>query len=1438
MIRGNPEDRVNSNPTGQPKQESHTAMKIKTSSKFGFFNTRVVVVLVVVLGSLGASLGWLSFGANQIQQSNAAGTSGATAQPANAAAQQALTNLQSATRTQMVTQVSRQTGNYNFVKAPTRSVLVADKASGTPETRARAFLASQGALVGINDGERATLAHGGVPAVGSDLHLLRAETDSIGMTHVHFDQFYRGLRVLGARLVVHMNSQGITGVNGDYVPNISVSTAPVLTEEFARQSAVTAAGKNRTQGGLRINKAELGIYPLGLLEGFAVQSRLAYAVEVSGDKTRDQVWIDANSGAVLNKISLRPDALFRIAYSPQYDPSNPNMFILRQEGDPPVSPVPGQNSAIDNLYDFTGYTYNFYASAFGRDSYDAAGKIMRTVLLVNSQCPNAYWDGSTTNYCPDFDEDDVVSHEWSHAYTEYTHGLIYSYQSGALNESYSDIFGETVDLLDGVDGSGGNDNVNHAQYGDNGTGVITKTGGGERFQLGEDFQGLNQPAAGILRDMYTPTAFGNPDKVTSPLYSCGADDSGGVHNNSGVPNHAYALAVDGGTFNGQTNTGIGLTKAAAIWFRAESVYQTPTTNFPAHQQAIETSCNDLIGQNIYIPRTDSTAHNVSPEKITAQDCVEVHKAMLAVEMSSPIPCNFPPLLDPATPALCSGSQTIYSENWESGTLDGWTLLSVGEENNAAGIIVANPDWPNTNWIIRGNLPEGHVGKAAFAPDNTDGTCAAGGDHSGHFAIVSPTITVPTGATDLKLSFDHYVQTETGFDGGNLLVAINGGAFAVVPQDNYIFNPPNAQLTPAVNPGGNASTDPKAGEFAWTGANLTTGIGSWGTTIVDLSTLAHPGDTIQLKYDFGQDGCGGATGWFVDNVRVFNCPVLAAPTLSIGPDYENPDTNGSFTLNWIRPPGATGPDVLQVSQTSCAPLLFDNAENGLGNWTTTSSGTGAQNWTTSTVKPQHTGTTFFAQGIEGVTNADSYLTYKNPITIPATGQTFLNFSDWDDNEGDDNVYVEASENDGATWTPVYTHNRSEAGTAPASFASEPLFQRSVNLANYGGKTIRLRFRYSLGPDNRAASTPLGWYVDDIAITNDSWFDAASIAGTSFTDHRTSGTYCYRVRTTYTLAGEEVPSLYSNVVNVTVAPGVNPTPTPTPGPGGTATPTPTPGSTATPTPTGTATPTATPTTSATPSAAELQNLSTRVAVGTGDQAGIGGFMIQGTGSKQVVIRGIGPSLKSVPGRLTDPTLELHGRDGAIIAANDNWRSSQEAEITQSGLAPSDDRESAIVKVLDPGNYTAVIRGAGNTTGIGLVEIYDLDKNPDPKLGNVATRGSVDTGDNALIGGFILRGDNSHKVLVRALGPELTGFGVPGALQDTTIELRDVNGVLLKGNDDWKDTQQSEIEATGLAPGDNRESAIVQVLVSGNYTAVVRGKDNSVGVGLVEVYNLGNP
>lgn len=262
----------------------------------------------------------------------------------------------------------------------------------------------------------------------------------------------------------------------------------------------------------------------------------------------------------------------------------------------------------------------------------------------------------------------------------------------------------------------------------------------------------------------------------------------------------------------------------------------------------------------------------------------------------------------------------------------------------------------------------------------------------------------------------------------------------------------------------------------------------------------------------------------------------------------------------------------------------------------------------------------------------------------------------------------------------------------------------------------------------------------------------------------------------------------------------------------------------------------------SPARLVNISTRVPVRQGDGAGIAGFIVGGTGPRNVILRAIGPSLQvngePVPGRLENPTLELHDSQGALIAQNDNWRESdQVTAIEGSGIPPADDRESAIVRQLDPGSYTAVISGVDNTEGIALAEVYDLDAGGTSELLNISTRGPVETSDNVLIGGFFLRG-NSATVLLRAIGPELTAQGVANPLQDPTLELRDINGAIIMANDNWKEAQQAEISATGIAPTNDNESAILQALPGGNYTAIVRGKDNSVGVGLVEAYRLTAP
>jgi hypothetical protein len=258
-------------------------------------------------------------------------------------------------------------------------------------------------------------------------------------------------------------------------------------------------------------------------------------------------------------------------------------------------------------------------------------------------------------------------------------------------------------------------------------------------------------------------------------------------------------------------------------------------------------------------------------------------------------------------------------------------------------------------------------------------------------------------------------------------------------------------------------------------------------------------------------------------------------------------------------------------------------------------------------------------------------------------------------------------------------------------------------------------------------------------------------------------------------------------------------------------------------------------------QLLNLSTRMRVLTGNSVLIGGFIIGGTDNVEVLLRALGPTLQQfgVAGPLQDPTIELHDGNGTLLASNDNWKDTQQADIQATGLAPPNDKESAILMKnpgLAPGKYTAIVSGKNNTTGVGLVEAYDLNKSPNTTLTNISTRGFVDTDQNVMIAG-VISGDGIVKVIVRALGPTLMQFGVNNVLADPTLEVHDVQGNLLASNDNWKDTQQAEIQASGKAPPNDLESAIIIVRPPANTTAIVRGKNNTTGNALVEVYTLSN-
>jgi hypothetical protein len=256
--------------------------------------------------------------------------------------------------------------------------------------------------------------------------------------------------------------------------------------------------------------------------------------------------------------------------------------------------------------------------------------------------------------------------------------------------------------------------------------------------------------------------------------------------------------------------------------------------------------------------------------------------------------------------------------------------------------------------------------------------------------------------------------------------------------------------------------------------------------------------------------------------------------------------------------------------------------------------------------------------------------------------------------------------------------------------------------------------------------------------------------------------------------------------------------------------------------------------------LLNASTRLRVETGDHVLIGGFIVTGSEAKKVLVRGIGPSLANfnVAGVLADPQLELYDSAGNLLASNNDWKDEQQTEIEASDAAPTDDLEAALVRTLSPGNYTAILRGNNQGVGVGLVELYDLASTAKSRLGNISTRGFVNTGDNVMVAGFIVtgRGGINATVLIRAIGPSLTATGFPDSLTDPIVDLRDANGALVQSNDDWSSNAAfRDIESSGVAPNDSRESAIYASLAPGNYTAVVKGKADSAGVALVEVYDL---
>jgi Zn-dependent metalloprotease len=797
--------------------------------------------------------------------------------------QQLIKELRQDARGDVVASRESATGKVGFIRATggrsadlMPGVAANDRASAVAKTRA--FLNDYAGLFGTRPVELVTD---------------QVTKNRLGW-NVSYTQRYRGVPVFGGTLRAQVDDAGdLTSVNGYVAPDLDLDVTPRLSAAEAGRAAVAEVkadppgheGHQADLTGVTAKNTRLSVYRTGVPRGDIGTSVLTYVVEVSNDaNVRDMVFVDADSGKTLNRYSMIHDGLYRELYEGNTNRSN--RVWAEDEA------FPGDlNEEQQNLVEGTGESYWFFMNAFGQDSYDGLGATMTTVNNdPRINCPNANWNGITTNYCNGVTSDDVVAHEWGHAYTEYSWDGIYQWQPGALNESFSDVWGETVDLINGRQDEEEGDidtprpvgqcsthspaqpaftinspaaiakdcDVAGAAFGpqldDTGlTGDLVigldadedADGDPNPFDLeGSTFDGcspltnaaevagkivmLNRGLCGFeekartaeaagaaavvvanrdpevfamsgdedpdptiptvmiglddwepivdaldtetvnvtmkdasgprtdsyrwlvgedsfafggaIRDMWSPTCHGDPGKVTDAEYKCSTDDGGGVHSNSGVPNHAYALLVDGGDFNGTTVTGIGLDKAAHIYYYAMQLFQTPTSDFIDHADALEVTCDLLVDAELEIyeltVEEDATPNILGT--MSAADCAQVTNAIAAVELrTEPVQCDFMPLLEQGGPSLCGAgttTSTVWSETFEDGLI-GWEKDSE----------VVYPGGGSLPWSSDSTPPGGREGTVARGDDNpASGQCTEGaGDFSSRDTIVSPEITMPT-----------------------------------------------------------------------------------------------------------------------------------------------------------------------------------------------------------------------------------------------------------------------------------------------------------------------------------------------------------------------------------------------------------------------------------------------------------------------------------------------------------------------------------------------------------------------------------------------------------------------------------------------------------------------------------------------------------------------
>jgi len=726
------------------------------------------------------------------------------------------------------------TGTQNLASLRWSPALVV--AGTTPLQKTQHFLAAFGAAFGIKSPAHAFL-------------LTEEQVDLAGNQHLKLSQFYQGVPVFDGHLLFHFNpAGGLLGVSGVVIPRIEGRTQPTRSAAEALERGSQFLRKQYpglVESSLRVLSNELTIFQEGLVAGLPGTARLVYALELTNQEDMaEQFFIDAHTGQLVERFPRACTLLKRELYSRNLD------NLLWSDPDP----VPANLSASqEQQLTTTEATYNFFLHTFQRRSYDNQDGTMRVIDdVTNINCPNARWNGYATQFCAGISTDDVVAHEWSHAYTDHTSKLLYAWQAGAINEAYSDIWGETIDLLNDAPDANA---------------LRTTCDNSLRWKIAEDATILPAP----LRDMWNPNCYADPGKTSDSLYHCGSADFGGVHTNSGIVNHAYALLVDGGEYNGYRITGIGLTKAAHLFWQAQAYYLSRTADFAALADALEAAYVDLRHVDLLALTLQDAPAGSSGEQLTAADSLALVQVLAATELrlNAP-PCpNFGRALQPDAPDLCSATELafapFFTEDFESNS-DAWTTTEY----------IAHPDkWVTRRWTLTDQLPQGRAGTGIYAPNLPLGHCDTA-LNNGVLRLLSPPIAVPYTVTGrIYLSFDHYFSLEKGRDGGNLKVQRNGGNWIKLPPSAFLFNP-----YPMALPMVGQTDNPLAGEWVFSGANPNSVSSTWGTTQIDLSVLGiDPGDVIRLRWEMGTDGCDGWDGWYLDHIAVGSCAAQAVLPVS-------------------------------------------------------------------------------------------------------------------------------------------------------------------------------------------------------------------------------------------------------------------------------------------------------------------------------------------------------------------------------------------------------------------------------------------------------------------------------------------------------------------------------------------------------------------------------